>query len=102
MDERLRFAIANKHLIEVCYHGSVRIAEPHDYGVYKGIERLFIYQLRGSTPSHSIAGWRLLDMSQIEECLVLEKRFHGSRGPAHRIHLVWDTVYARVSGGTPE
>ena len=42
-------------------------------------------------------GWRLLDTSQIEECLVLEKNFPGSRGLLHQSHLVWDVVYARVS-----
>jgi hypothetical protein len=98
-DQQLRFAIAHKHLIEVCYRGTLRVAEPHDYGIYKGIERLFIYQLRGAMPSlHGVAGWRLLDTSQIEECLVLEKKFPGSRGQHyHRTHLVWDIVYARVS-----
>ena len=98
VDERLRYAIENKHLIELSYHGSMRIAEPHDYGIYKGIERLFVYQLRGSMQSHhTTAGWRLLDTAQIEECLVLEKRFPGSRGVIHGSHLVWDVVYARVS-----
>jgi hypothetical protein len=98
VDQQLRFAIAHKHLIEVCYHGSLRVAEPHDYGVYKGIERLFVYQLRGAMRSqHGAAGWRLLDTSQIEECLVLEKKFVGSRGQLHRTHLVWDLVYARVT-----
>jgi hypothetical protein len=98
LDERLRFAIAHKHLIEVLYHGSTRLAEPHDYGVYKGIERLLVFQVRGSAPSeHSAKGWRLFDTSQIEECLVLVKSFDGTRGLAHERHLVWDIVYARVS-----
>ena len=98
LNERLRYAIANKHLIEVCYHGSVRIAEPHDYGVHKGIERLLIFQLRDSVHSHhSATGWRLLDTAKIEECLVLERNFLGSRGQLHQSHLVWDVVYARVS-----
>jgi hypothetical protein len=99
LNDRLRYAIANKHLIEICYHGSVRVAEPHDYGVHKGIERLLIFQLRDSVHAHnhSATGWRLLDTSQIEECLVLEKNFPGSRGLLHQSHLVWDVVYARVS-----
>lgn len=98
MDERLRFAIEHKHLIEVRYHGSARVAEPHDYGIYKGTERLLVFQLRESTHAHhSSTGWKLLDTSQIEECLVLERHFQGSRGQLHQSHLVWDTVYARVS-----
>ena len=98
IDDRLRFAIEHKHLIEVRYHGSARVVEPHDYGVYKGTERLLIFQLRDSVQTHhSSTGWRLLDTSQIEECLVLEKHFPGSRSQLHQSHLVWDVVYARVS-----
>ena len=99
LSARLRYAIANKHLIEVCYHGATRVAEPHDYGVHKGIERLLVFQLRDSvhSNSHHIAtGWRLFDTSQIEECLVLERNFPGTRSHLHQSHLVWDLVYARV------
>ena len=99
LNDRLRYAIAHKHLIEISYHGSMRVAEPHDYGIHKGIERLLVFQLRDSVhaQNHGATGWRLLDISQIEECLVLEKNFPGSRGQLHQSHLLWDTVYARVS-----
>jgi len=99
LNDRLRYAIENKHLIEVSYHGSMRIAEPHDFGVYKGIERVLVFQLRDSVhaQAHHATGWRLLETSDIEECLVLEKNFPGSRGQLHHSHLVWDIVYARVS-----
>ena len=97
LSDQLRWAIENKHLIELRYHGSARVAEPHDYGVYKGIERLLIFQLRDSDHSHhSATGWRLLNTAQIEECLVLKKHFPGSRGHVYQSHLVWDQVYARV------
>jgi hypothetical protein len=36
-------------------------------------------------------------VSQIEECVVLEDAFPGSRGDSHKHHLVWDIVYARVT-----
>ena len=99
LNDRLRYAIENKHLIEVCYRGSMRVAEPHDFGVYKGIERLLVFQLRDSLheQAHHATGWRLLETSAIEECLVLEKNFPASRGQLHQSHLVWDIVYARVS-----
>jgi len=97
LNDQLRWAIENKHLIELRYHGSARVAEPHDYGVYKGIERLLIFQLRDSDHSHhSATGWRLLNTAQIEECLVLKRHFPGSRGHVYQSHLVWDQVYARV------
>ena len=97
-DERLRFAIENKRLIQVRYGGRLRVAEPHDYGVQKGIERLLVYQLRAPVdrPQRSVTGWRLLDIQKIEDCVVLESTFAGSRGPAYRSHLSWEIVYARV------
>lgn len=98
VDTILRFAIENRRLIEVGYHDSLRVAEPHDYGVYKGIERLLAFQLRDSLhhPPHAI-GWRLFDTSQIQECFVLEKAFPGSRSHPHQSHLVWDVVFLRVT-----
>ena len=95
LDDRLRFAIANKLLT---YDGSTRVAEPHDYGLQKGKEKLLTYQLRrtGGTPRTGITGWRLLEVSKIDDCLVLEEAFRGSRGESHQHHYVWDIVYARV------
>ena len=34
----MRFAIAGKRLLEVGYNGSVRLVEPHDYGMQKGVK----------------------------------------------------------------
>ena len=99
IDDQLRFAIANKRLIQFSYLGTLRVAEPHDYGVQKGTAKLLVYQRRGSshTQRTGVRGWRLLDVSRIEACLVLEDTFHGSRGDAHTRHYTWDEVYARVA-----
>ncbi|MCA1586308.1 MAG: hypothetical protein LC791_16555 [Acidobacteria bacterium] len=99
MDAQLRFAIANKRLIELGYHGTLRVAEPHDYGVQKGATRLLIYQLRSSGPTRrtSVSGWKLLSLSKIDGCTVLDETFLGSRGRSHQSHYVWDVVYARVT-----
>lgn len=98
IDARLRFAIANKRLIQFRYHGSQRVAEPHDYGVNNGITRLLVYQLRGPIRStrSSATGWRLLGVSKLEDCVALDVTFPGSRGPAHRQHLGWESLHARV------
>jgi hypothetical protein len=76
----------------------LRVAEPHDYGIQKGTERVLVYQLRAPVdlPGKSVKGWRLLEVSQIEDCVVLEEAFSGSRGPSHRNHLAWEVLYARV------
>lgn len=99
IDEQLRSAIAGRRLIECTYLGKLRVAEPHDYGVQRGATKLLVYQLRGSggTPGKSSRGWRLLDVSKLERCVVLEETFPGSRGDAHQHHFVWDVVYARVA-----
>jgi hypothetical protein len=98
IDGQLRFAIAGKRVIEVTYKGSVRLVEPHDYGVQKGTVRLFAYQVRSSfvPPGKSAIGWRMLDVPKIEKCVVTDQMFKGSRGTADQDHNVWDELYARV------
>ena len=98
-DEELRFAIEHRRLLQLRYHGRSRVAEPHDYGVHKGIERLLVFQLRAPVdlPGKSVKGWRLLDVSQIEDCVVLDEEFPGSRGETHRNHLQWEILYGRVT-----
>ena len=96
-DARIRFAIANRRLVDVRYSGTTRIAEPHDYGVQNGRERLLVFQLRGpARPGHTAIGWRLLETSKIEALTVLDDTFKGSRGQAHSDHHEWEVVYARV------
>jgi hypothetical protein len=98
LDTLIRFAIKHRRLIDVGYKGAPRVAEPHDYGVQNGVERLFVYQLRGPVRSSRLnpTGWRLLDTLKIDRCVVLEATFPGSRGRSHRNHLAWDVLYARV------
>jgi hypothetical protein len=96
LDERLRFAITNKRLVKLSYSGSVRVVEPHDYGVRKGVARLLGYQQKSFGPKKSEQGWRLFDVAKIEEIAVLDTVFKGSRGASHQQHHVWDIVYARV------
>ena len=99
IDEQLRFAIANKLLIQVLYSGSTRVMEPHDYGLLKGSQKLLAYQLRrsGGGSRKALTGWRLLDVAKIDRCEVLEEAFLGSRGASHQHHLAWDFLNARVS-----
>jgi hypothetical protein len=96
IDAQLRFAITNKRLVKLSYSGSLRIVEPHDYGVQKGAVRLLAYQQQGLGPKKSEPGWRLFDVAKIADLAVLETGFEGSRGASHQNHHVWDIVYARV------
>ena len=86
-DNHLRFAITNKRLVKLSYSGSVRLVEPHDYGVQKGTVRLLGYQLETKP------GWRLREDRRA--CRARD-RVQGSRGASHQSHHVWDIVYARV------
>ena len=96
-DARIRAAIADRRLVEVRYQGTARIAEPHDYGIQNGCERLLVFQRRGpARPGHASTGWRLLDRSKIEALTVLNETFEGSRGQSHSAHYQWEAVYERV------
>ena len=93
IDHQLRTAIASRRLLQFTYRSITRVAEPHDYGVQHGARRLLVYQIR-STPFSR--GWRLLDVDRIENLVVLERTFAGTRREAHQHHYHWDEVFARV------
>ena len=97
VDIRIRHAIAEKRLLELRYKRAVRLAEPHDYGVIEGAERLLVFQLRGPNSGKGAVGWRLLDVVKIEDCAVTEQIFAGSRGQSHQQHYKWQTLYSRVT-----
>ena len=98
VDGQIKFAIAHRRLIQVRYKGILRMAEPHDYGSQKGVDRLLVFQLRGpARTNQSETGWRLLDVPKIESLDILDGTFRGSRGSSQQHHHAWDAVYARVS-----
>jgi hypothetical protein len=94
---RLCSAIANKRLIQFTYNGAVRIAEPHDYGVRDGSPKVLAYQRwKAGEHGQAMRGWRWLDTSKIEQCVVLDDTFAGTRADADQHHHRWDALYARV------
>jgi hypothetical protein len=97
LDQQLRFAIANKRLIQFTYQGAKRIAEPHDYGLRDGVAKTLVYQRRkGNRRDVGARGWRWLELSRMDGCVVLEDTFVGSRAAAHQQHHDWDVLFARV------
>jgi len=97
LDHQLRFAIANKRLIQFTYEGAQRVAEPHDYGVRDGLVKTLVYQRRkGNRQDDRARGWRSLEVSKIQDCIVLDDTFAGSRARAEQQHLAWDVLFARV------
>jgi hypothetical protein len=91
-------AIHDKRLIEFTYKsGGARVAEPHDYGVRGGVERLLAFQLSGESRNRSKRGWRDFLLADIHNLYVQEQRFPGSRGDRTQDHLEWDVLFARVT-----
>ena len=72
-------------------------AEPHDYGVIDGTERLLIFQLHGPDSGRPPSAGGLLDVVKIESCVVTDQTFAGSRGQSHQKHYQGETLYARVT-----
>jgi hypothetical protein len=101
IDELIRIAITQQRQIRFWYGGKERIAEPHDYGIQKGKERLLAYQVGGRSTSGSLPAWRLVDVSGMTQLEILEKTFPGNRpAPSGRRHT-WDRLFIRV-GEAPE
>ncbi len=96
LDQLLRKAIRTKYLVRFKYKGQERVAEPHDYGIQKGIVRLFCYQIGGQSGSR-LPGWRLFDVSEMRECEILKRRFAGTRQDSSSKHHKWDEVFIRVA-----
>ena len=97
MNQDLVRAISGKHLIEFVYKtGGSRIAEPHDYGISKGVECLLAYQISGESSSHSPHGWKRLAVDDIHQLRVLDRTFRGTRADASQHHRDWDLLFARV------
>ncbi|WP_447977384.1 hypothetical protein [Candidatus Nitrospira bockiana] len=93
----LCFAIANKRMIAFDYQSYPRIAEPHDYGILGGVERLFIYQVDGGSKSGRLPDWRLVDVAGITRLRVLDEMFPGGRAVPSGQHKQWDHLFRRVS-----
>jgi len=95
IDRLLRKAIRTKHLLRFRYKGQERVAEPHDYGIQNGVVRVFCYQVDGQS-SRRLPGWRLVDVSEMQDCKILEHRFAGNREAPSGKHHRWDEVFVCV------
>jgi hypothetical protein len=97
LDRLIRKAIRAKRLIRFRYKNQERIAEPHDYGIQNRAVRLFCYQIGGRS-SGRLPGWRMVNVSEIRNCEMLEKPFAGHRKTPTGLHHHWNEVFLRVDG----
>jgi hypothetical protein len=90
-------AIADRRLVAFTYKGYPRIAEPHDYGVIKGVPRLLFYQVGGESESGRPLDWRWAELPKILGLQILESRFPGPRPTRSGQHTEWEVLIATVS-----
>lgn len=80
MDLRLCRAIARRELLMFAYRGSVRVAEPHLYGVTTtGREAVSAWMRPGWSRTDPDGGWRMFLLEELSELAVLPERFAGAR-----------------------
>jgi hypothetical protein len=91
VDQLIRLAIRERRLIEFSLHGFKRTAEPHLYGVHKGVYQVLVYQTGGGSRSGRLPAWRRVDLDEISQLTVLEERFRGGRLAVGR-HKDWDQI----------
>jgi DNA invertase Pin-like site-specific DNA recombinase len=95
LDQLLRTAIDQTRLLRLRYQSRDRIVEPHDYGVHKGVIKLFTRQVRGSS-SRPLPGWRWMETDQISDAEILGETFPGGRPTPSGKHHQWDILFIRV------
>ena len=88
-------AIKSKRLIRFGYKNKERVVELHDYGIQKGVARLLSWQIGGESGGR-IPGWRWFDVSEMQDCEVLDQHFPGNREVPSGRHHQWDEVFVRV------
>ena len=101
MDREIRAAISGRHLLRFRYGDCLRIAEPHDYGVQRGVVKLFAYQVGGESKSGKLPEWRMFIVSKMrplgpDDPSPATQSFPGSR-PVAGGHNEWDELFASVS-----
>jgi hypothetical protein len=72
-----------------------RIVEPHDYGIHKGVIKLFGYQVAGSS-SRKLPTWRWAEQDLMSDIQMLDRTFPGGRPTKSGKHHKWDKLFIRV------
>ena len=88
-------AIEQKRLLRFRYKNHERIVEPHDYGIHKGLVKLFGYQVGGSS-SQKLPNWRWAEQDLISDIQLLDRTFPGGRPTQSGKHHKWDKLFIRV------
>ena len=92
-------AIEQTRMIQLIYHGKVRILEPHDHGVLNGSVQLLGYQVAGAS-SRPLPNWLLMKTAEIINLELLDQTFRGGRPTPTANHIKWDRLFIRVQPAT--
>jgi hypothetical protein len=84
VENLIKMAIENKRLVEFDYNGFHRVAEPHVYGLNKGVPQLLAYQTEGGSSSGRIPEWRRFDFPNISNLRITDIPFRGPRPTRER------------------
>ena len=93
MNREIIQAIAGKKVVAFIYQNYIRIAEPHIYGVFGGVDRLLVWQIRGGPTAAQLPS---VAVPQITEFQVFDETFSGKRADSVSHHLQWDATFAMV------
>ena len=88
-------AIEQTRLIQLIYHGKIRILEPHDHGILNGSVQLLGYQVAGAS-RRRLPNWLLMKTDEITGLNVLDQTFPGGRPTSSGNHIKWDKLFIRV------
>ena len=101
IDRLLREAIGARRLVSFMLDGARRIGEPHDYGIHRGVPRLFFFQIGGQSRTGAPLGWRWATLAKISELQLLAGTFAGTRPAPSGQHIEWDQLHATESPRAP-
>lgn len=96
MDRLLREAIAGRRLIKFMLDGITRVAEPHDYGTLKGVDRVLVYQVGGGSRSGGLPDWRLVTIDKMSRLEVLDRTFAAPQETLNKRRHHWERLFASV------
>jgi hypothetical protein len=94
--ELILTAIHEMRLLRFSYKDKLRIAEPQDYGIQKGVVYLFTFQIGGVSNSGTLPDWRKFGVRGISNLESLDQSFPGSRAVPQHKHQQWDVLFACV------
>jgi len=95
MNPLIGAAIEQKRLLRFFYRNRERIVEPHDYGIHKGLVKLFGFQVGGSS-SAPLPNWRWAEQYLISDLEILDRTFPGGRPTKSGKRQKWDKLFIRV------